>query len=166
LRLKGDARKVVRLEGDTTSAVHLLTPSCNYLTAAAELIYSFSVSADSDPVGYDIRVSGYDIVLEIMEGQCDTVATVGCSDDATPPSDYGSRIGGMLTPGKAYYVMVDGFSSGDFGPFTLTATFIANCQPYCDGNFCGSDSCGGSCGHAADATETQPCGADFVCAKA
>jgi hypothetical protein len=51
----------------------------------------------------------------------------------------------MTQPGT-YYVLVDGFSSKDFGAFTLTAIFVKGCQPQCDGNFCGDDSCGGKCG--------------------
>jgi hypothetical protein len=52
--------------------------------------------------------------------------------------------------------MIDGFSSVDFGPFEISSIFVKNCVPLCDGNFCGSDGCGGLCG---------TCNADFECAS-
>lgn len=42
--------------------------------------------------------------------------------------------------------MVDGYSSEDYGPFNMTVSFVDGCMPLCDGNFCGDDGCGGSCG--------------------
>lgn len=42
--------------------------------------------------------------------------------------------------------MVDGYSTTDNGPFTLVATFVNDCVPLCDGNFCGDDACSGFCG--------------------
>ena len=46
--------------------------------------------------------------------------------------------------------MVDGYSTTDLGPFELTTLFVNGCVPLCDGNFCGDDQCGGTCGSCAD----------------
>ncbi len=64
----------------------------------------------------------------------------------------GSRVSGEIDEG-IYFIMVDGYSTTDSGPFELSATFVNNCIPLCDGNFCGSDGCGGSCGSCADNEE-------------
>ena len=37
-------------------------------------------------------------------------------------------------------------STTDKGPFELVTTFVKECVPICDGNFCGPDLCGGFCG--------------------
>jgi len=143
-------RTTVVTQGDTSNSVHKMTPSCNYLTAAPERAYSFEVPAamvaNGAYVGYDIRVQGYDTVLEVMYGNCSTKNSIGCSDDATPPGSLGSKVSGKMTQPGTYYVLVDGFSSKDYGEFTLTAIFVKGCQPQCDGNFCGDDNCGGKCG--------------------
>jgi hypothetical protein len=143
-------RITVVTQGDTSNSVHKMTPSCNYLTAAPERAYSFEVPAamvaNGAYVGYDIRVQGYDTVLEVMYGNCSTKNSIGCSDDATPPGSLGSKVSGKMTQPGTYYVLVDGFSSKDYGEFTLTAIFVKGCQPQCDGNFCGDDNCGGKCG--------------------
>jgi hypothetical protein len=51
-------------------------------------------------------------------------------------------------------VMVDGYSGVDYGEFTLELRFRENCEPSCEGRFCGSDGCGGTCGE---------CGSDESC---
>ena len=67
--------------GTTSDSVHKMTPSCNYLTAAPERAYSFEVPAamvaNGDYVGYDIRVEGYDTMLEVMYGNCSIKNSIG-----------------------------------------------------------------------------------------
>ena len=152
LTLSGSERITVTVAGDTGSALHVMTPSCNELTAAPELVYTFVVAAGAT-FGYDIRSTGYDTVLQLYKGACTKDQVMSCADDATPPGDLGSRVAGMATAGT-YYVMVDGYSSADYGPFELSLTFVPDCLPLCDGNFCGPDNCGGICG---------TCGANDTC---
>ena len=52
--------------GDTGTTAHVLTPTCNYLTASPELIYKFVIPQGST-YGYDIRAMGYDTVLDLMK---------------------------------------------------------------------------------------------------
>jgi hypothetical protein len=82
---------------------------------------------------------------------------VACSDDATPPGETGSRIATMLQPGT-YYLIADGYSSLQGGPFTLTVRFTDGCVPQCDGRFCGDDHCGGQCGECAEGEACTPGG--------
>jgi hypothetical protein len=112
---------------------------------------------------YDFRSTGYDTVLQLMKDGCGSSGNPGqvvedhiinCNDDATPPGNLGSRIAGSISEGT-YYVMVDGYSTTDVGPFELVTTFVNDCVPLCDGNFCGDDKCGGSCGQCGEGTVCQ-----------
>lgn len=148
--------------GDSSSALHQAVPTCNSTSTSVELVYTFTVA---ETVGIDARSYGYDTVLHIRKedpatggNECldDTpAATVGCSDDASPPGDYGSRVATTLDPGT-YYLIVDGFDSTQFGQFQLDVKLVAGgCVPQCDGQYCGDDDkCGGDCG---------TCGDGFAC---
>jgi hypothetical protein len=152
------------LVGNSASALHQVVPTCNSLSTAVEVVYAFTAT---EKVGIDARSSGYDTVLHLRKADPVTPSagclndkpegTVKCSDDSSPPGDYGSRIATSLDPGT-YYLIVDGFDSSQFGAFTLTARFTAKgCVPQCDGRYCGGDDgCGGNCGS---------CGTGFACAK-
>lgn len=144
------------ITGDTSNALHQVVPTCNSTSTAVELVYTFEVTATDGFVGIDARSYGYDTVLHLRKedpatpgSEClvDTPAvTKACSDDASPPGDYGSKIATKLDPGT-YYLIVDGFDSSQYGPFTLFAKFTSDCVPQCDGVYCGgSDGCGGDCG--------------------
>jgi hypothetical protein len=146
------------IQGDTSGGIHQVVPSCNSTSTSMESVYTFTTT---QRVGLEARVFGYDTVLHLRkkltgDGAADCLdntpaKTVACSDDASPPGDYGSRITVALDPGT-YYLIVDGFDSSQFGPFTLKARFAADgCVPRCDGLYCGgSDGCGGNCGVCED----------------
>jgi hypothetical protein len=142
------------IEGDSGQGLHEVVPSCNRTSTAVERVYTFTVT---ERVGLEARVSGYDTVLHLRkkrgeDGAADCLdnaatRTLACSDDSSPPGDYGSRISLALDPGT-YYLIVDGFDSSQHGPFKLRVRFAAQgCVPKCDGLYCGgSDGCGGHCG--------------------
>lgn len=145
--------------GDTTKGLNIVVPTCNTASTAKELIYAFQVTSS---MGIDARVTGYDTVLEIRKSTCldpSTVVLNGCSDDDTPPGNLGSRVASLLSAGT-YYLIVDGYSSSNVGPFTLTVKFVPDCVPNCDGKACGDDSCGGTCGLCG---VDQACGSSFTC---
>ncbi len=140
--------------GDTSAALHQAVPTCNSTSTAVEVVYVFTTD---ETVGIDARSYGYDTVLHLRKEDAGTAgneclddtpaATVGCSDDASPPGDYGSRVAVTLDPGT-YYLIVDGFDSTQFGAFQLDVKVVENgCVPQCDGQYCGGDDgCGGDCG--------------------
>jgi hypothetical protein len=146
------------IEGDSSEGLHQVVPACNRTSTAVETVYSFTVT---ERLGMEARVSGYDTVLHLRkqrgaDGAVDCLddaaaRTLACSDDSSPPGDYGSRITVVLDPGT-YYLIVDGFDSTQRGPFTLQVRFAAEgCVPKCDGVYCGgSDGCGGHCGVCED----------------
>lgn len=146
------------IQGDSTGGFHQAVPSCNRTSTAAETVYTFTLT---ERLGMEARVSGYDTVLHLRkkrgaDGAADCLdntpsRTLGCSDDSSPPGDYGSRVTAALDPGT-YYLIVDGFDATQAGPFTLRVRFAAEgCVPKCDGVYCGgSDGCGGHCGVCGD----------------
>ena len=151
------------LTGDTSSGVNEVWPTCNSSSTAPEKIYTFTVGVNDGSVGIDARSHDFDTVLHLRKASCtDPKATIGCSDDAAPPGDYGSRVALLLAPGT-YYLIVDGFDGNSVGPYTLTVTFAANCVPACDGRYCGStDGCGGDCGVC---TQGSVCNTSGRCVK-
>jgi hypothetical protein len=143
------------ITGDTATGIHSVAPACNTASDASELVYTFTLDRT---VGIDARLTGNDTVLDLRRGDCvDTAASVACSDDATPPGAYGSRVATMLEPGT-YFLIADGYSSLENGPFTLTVRFTDGCVPQCDGRFCGDDGCGGACGDCGDGEACTPGG--------
>lgn len=145
------------LQGDSSSGLHQAVPTCNRTSRSVESVYTFTLT---ERMGLEARVTGYDTVLHLRRKSSDSGAadcvdntparTVACSDDASPPGNYGSRIAVALEPGT-YYLIVDGFDASQRGPFTLKVRFTSNgCVPKCDGLYCGgSDGCGGDCGTCA-----------------
>ncbi|MRG97715.1 lysyl oxidase family protein [Polyangium spumosum] len=145
---------VHQIQGDTTGGLHESVPTCNSTSTAAETVYTFTLT---EKMGIEARVSGYDTVIHLRKddtatpgNECigyNTAANAGCSDDASPPGDYGSRVDAALDPGT-YYLIVDGFDASQYGPFDLQVKFtVDGCVPHCDGLFCGTDDgCGGDCG--------------------
>jgi hypothetical protein len=146
------------IEGNTSDGIHQVVPSCNRTSTAVESVYTFTTT---QRLGLEARVSGYDTVLHLRkkrtaDGAADCLddaaaKTLACSDDSSPPGDYGSRITVALDPGT-YYLIVDGFDAAQFGAFALSVRFAAEgCVPKCDGVYCGgSDGCGGNCGVCGD----------------
>jgi hypothetical protein len=142
------------IEGNTSEGIHQVVPACNRTSTAVESVYTFTTT---QRLGLEARVSGYDTVLHLRkkrtaDGAADCLddaaaKTIACSDDSSPPGDYGSRITVALDPGT-YYLIVDGFDAAQFGAFVLKVRFAAEgCVPKCDGVYCGgSDGCGGNCG--------------------
>ncbi|MFO0630836.1 MAG: lysyl oxidase family protein [Polyangiales bacterium] len=144
------------VQGDTSTGVNGTVPHCNRASTARDLVYTFTLT---ETLAIDARVSGYDTVLSLRTGACaDSDPAMRtqpnwCSDDASPPGNYGSRIATML-PAGTYYLLVDGYNGQQQGPFDLSVRFVRDCVPQCDGKYCGDDGCGGSCG---------ACGAGQVC---
>jgi len=151
------------IAGDSTDGINETIPVCNRTSKSVERVYTFTTTTT---MGIEARATGYDTVLHLRREDPNTptndcldnspAATVKCSDDASPPGDYGSRIAAKLTPGT-YYLVVDGFDSSQYGPYELQVRLTADgCIPVCDGVYCGGDDgCGGDCGACGDGLECK-----------
>lgn len=163
--------------GNNENGLSVFGPVCN-ANSAKEQVYIFTIpegAGTNGVVGFNAQTNGYvdfdlngttvtgiDSVLDLRKinpttdpqqllTQCLNSPSVGCSDDSTPPGNYGSRITKKLGPGT-YMLVVDGFNSGELGNYKLEVTFFnSGCLPSCEGASCG----------ASFATETE-C-ANFQC---
>jgi hypothetical protein len=177
--------------GNNKVGLNIIHPICNRGSNAKELIYSIKVAPSKHYqfVGLDARVMSatgdptkLDTVLQLIEADpskypadnpsmaCvdaenkpDNVLIPGCSDDASPPGGYSSRVQWMLKPGVVYFLQVDGYDQNSgTGPFQLTVRLSPECNLACSGKRCGDSGCAGfTCG---DCDNGKICNNDFVCA--
>ena len=152
--------------GDTSTGIDLVKPTCGG-GGIKDLIYRFDVAVN---MGVEVRMlaasgdpGALDTVLAIHGADCVTQSPFPgfCSDDASPPGGFGSRVFGPLTPGS-YRLIATGFSSAQVGPFQLQVKFVPACVPTCDGRYCGSDGCGGTCGTCGSGQECSAAGRCFT----
>jgi hypothetical protein len=128
------------VQDNNTNGYDEVFPPCDPIPAP-EKIFKLVIN---QVMGIDAQSYGIDTAMAIYSGACGGTVD-GCNDDAAPPGNYGSHVWGMLQPGT-YLIAVNGFDTHAVGPFTLAVRLVPGCVPQCDGKFCGSDSCGGSCG--------------------
>jgi hypothetical protein len=144
---------------------------CPYsATGGRDVVYKYVATANiainvdlcSDATNYDTKTY-----------VCDGVVTniVGCSDDecgVTPPVGWKSWVHcAQLVAGHTYYIVVDGYSSTDYGNYTLSVNecvpCIVNCppgslaegEPTCFPNY--YDSYNGGCNSIPPAFTNLPC---------
>jgi len=144
--------------GDTSAGVAQVQMVCAP-TVEKQIVFKFSLDVaqgfEIQSLSIDGNPSGLDTIMAVHQVDCLTPypGYSFCSDDSSPPGGLGSRVRGLLPPGT-YSLIVSGYSGSTLGPFQLLVKFVPNCAPQCDGKFCGSDSCGGSCGTC---TEPEQC---------
>jgi hypothetical protein len=162
--------------GDTSIGINNIIPLCNLQSTASEQIYKI-VNTYGSFVGIEARVTalngdveGLDTVLQLIEVNPATHPNpdvgclesngkpffcVACSDDSSPPGGLSSRITWSMRAGYYYYLVVDGYSAAQVGPYKLTMTFTPGCTMACGGKYCGDSGCNGvQCG---------TCGAGLAC---
>ena len=106
-----------------------ITPTVNYDygAGAPDMAYQVNVSA-AESLFINVCGAQFDSVVYVRSGS-PTGPTVAVNDD----SDYcnspaSSLVTGTLAPG-IYYIIVDGFGPGSYGPYTLAiSTFTPSCS--------------------------------------
>jgi len=123
--------------------------TCTGLTfVGPEAIYSVKLDAET-VVSATLLNQQFQGQIAVMEKYC--ASTWACVAAAqTPGPGMGVQIQFKAKPQTQYYVVVDGSSSADFGPFALTSDC---CLPQCDGKVCGPDGCGMTCGECPGAQD-------------
>lgn len=106
---------------------------CPYsVTGGRDVVYRFTPAADV-VINVDLCDSGYDTKGYVVDGVISNV--VGCSDDecgTTPPVGWKSFIPCVsLIAGHTYYIIVDAYSSADFGAYQLRLTECTPCIVTC-----------------------------------
>ncbi|HOX77847.1 MAG TPA: choice-of-anchor J domain-containing protein [Bacteroidales bacterium] len=108
--------------------------ACPYDSSQApDVVYSYTPAA-SVIVDIDLCGSEYDTKIFVYENTVTPGIPYDCNDDfyyEEPCGLYVSKIEGLLlTGGNTYYIIVDGYSSGDFGNYDLSVTQSDN-TPQC-----------------------------------
>lgn len=183
---------VFYISDDNTRGVDIIQPYCNIISRATELIYSIHNTYGSF-VGLDVVMTGaggpdsMDTLMLLIEvkddpnpsvvaqgclsGNTNPIASVACSDDATPPGGVGSRVTWVMKPGYRYFIVADAYSANVVGPFDLKITLSnTGCTLSCDGKLCGPANCqnftcgsceaGKICSTSTNRCVTSPCKPD------
>jgi len=108
----------VQQSGNTAGMSNLYQGNC-VTTSGADAVWAMTVA---DQVSADILLSFNgpdDPTLYLFKGQCQPENEIGCH-----ATSWGNAalIGVDLTPGQ-YYIIVDGYSEDDMGPYDLKLTF-------------------------------------------
>ena len=108
----------------TTSGTGTMSGTCAVSATAPETVFSWTPTTSGIAVieTCSKTSTGYDTVLYVRSGDCETGTQVACSDDVTgcstsePNDHHASRASVSVTAGQTYFIVVDGFqtASGNF----------------------------------------------------
>jgi hypothetical protein len=105
--------------GDTCTEPNNYTSTCGGLANSPDIMYAWTAPATGTAVFSTCGGASYDTVLHARTVANDPGTQITCLDDFCGVQ---TEISFSVTAGLVYYVVVDGFSSGSCGPFTLTIT--------------------------------------------
>ncbi|MBK6765014.1 MAG: choice-of-anchor J domain-containing protein [bacterium] len=109
---------------------------CPYnVTGAPDVTYGYTPAVDQ-LVTFSLCLSGYDTKIYIYDGAPVPGGESACNDDASPcpgaTGNYRSYLECVqLYAGHSYCIVVDGYSSADFGDYTLTLEECTPCDVVC-----------------------------------
>lgn len=147
-------------EGDTSGHAAKLNPSClNINGSGPEVVYKIAAAQAGM---LDIKlVSSADLGLSVRKACDDPASELSCVDNASP--DGSIRVSVPVAAGEMLFVVVDGFSPADEGPYSISAKSrpiacgdaITDPTEECDdGDTDSGDGCSGAC--KLEPTETEP----------
>jgi len=110
--------------GTTAGYTHNYNEVCPYTaTGALDVVYSFTPAVDTYIV-VDLCNSSYDTKLYIYQDGETPGSPVACNDDACGSDGYRSLISRVqVFSGSTYYIVVDGYSSSDYGAYELNVDY-------------------------------------------
>ncbi|MDQ3031798.1 MAG: hypothetical protein M3Y87_05225, partial [Myxococcota bacterium] len=120
------------ITGTTAGATSDYGASCAAGSASPDVAYSFT--SDGSPRSYRLRVDtmSHDGSIHVHSASsCASADEVACNDDSG--GTRASELTLTNLPQGTYYVVVDGYSSGNAGPFTLTSSSTVLSPDTCAG---------------------------------
>ncbi len=96
--------------------------SINYGSGAPDIAYSFTLLAPQNLFISLCTSNNFDSVLYVRTNETDPNTTIAFDDDSASCGNTSSSLATGVLPAGTYYVVVDGNTAGDFGPFTLCLT--------------------------------------------
>lgn len=140
----------ISTSGTTAGYTNDYNSVCPYTaTGGRDVVYSYT-PASSVSVDIDLCGSSYDTKVYVFES--DGVTVVACNDDYYTDVECGEYVsfiaGAPLVGGNTYYIVVDGYSSSDFGAYQMVITENVPCVWGVDvippsGAVAESETCGG-----------------------
>lgn len=131
--------------GDTTGKADDFQTSCATDTGEPDLVYQLDLPAVTS-LHADV-VSSWGAAVELLDGSC-TGTGLAC--------DYGTWDHGALAAGR-YYLVVDGYYTGDSGTFTLNVAGTIAAGGRCDGALATGGALACDAGYACKGTTTKTC---------
>jgi len=118
--------------GTTAGYIDNYNEECPYTaTGGRDVVYSYTPAANgaiditlcNDATAYDTKLYVYDTPTPV------TGDAIACNDDVCStvayPSPYVSEVLSVpVTAGTTYYIVVDGYSSADYGAYAITVTAV------------------------------------------
>ena len=132
-----------QIEGDSSggeSGLEDYTSCSAWEFSGPETIYTMSVQ---EPTTTTLTLAGLPDggAIAVLDKFCAT--EWACQTLAVGLPGMAAQVVAKMVPGVVYYVLVEGVSEGDAGPFILNTDC---CVPQCAGLECGNDGCGTDCG--------------------
>jgi hypothetical protein len=123
----------VTVTGDTSRARPSgLAVSCAVAANSPDVWYQY-VPACTGRAAIDLCGSGYDTVVVLYAGTCDSLSEVACNDDALahcPSNHFSSYLEADVAAGQTYYVRVSGYN-GASGAYNLRIAGVAPANAPC-----------------------------------
>ncbi|MBI5499601.1 MAG: hypothetical protein HY907_05130 [Deltaproteobacteria bacterium] len=107
------------VSGNTCGQPNNYTATCGGSAASADIAYVYSPTRSGSATFSTVGGAGWDTVLHARTDCTSSGSEIACNDDY---SGLQSNITFAVTAGSTYYVIMDGFSSGNCGAFTITIT--------------------------------------------
>lgn len=147
-------------EGDTTGHAAKLNPTCLSINGSGpEVVYKVTAAKAGM---LDVKlVSSADLGVSVQMACADAASELACADAVSP--DGSVRLSVPVDAGQAIFIVVDGFSAADEGPFSLSVSSrpitcgdaITDPTEECDdGDTDSGDGCSSAC--KLEASETEP----------
>ena len=107
--------------GDTTNRPNTMRASCSSAMSGNEQIYRL-VAPSTGTLGLFLNLEGSQFSVSVRTSCDDDGSELGCS---SAPNKFSQvTLGVPVTMGQTYYVVVDGMTSGDLGPFYLVTQML------------------------------------------
>jgi hypothetical protein len=109
------------VSGDTTRARNDYASTCGAGGGSNDVAYVFTSDGSATTYTITSTTTSHDGVLHVhSSASCSTTDEVGCNDDYT--STRNSQVVLTNLPRGSFYIVQDGYASGNDGPFTLSST--------------------------------------------
>lgn len=106
----------------TISPVDFSCPAGSGDLRSRDVWFKFTASADYTAIATTCGAADYDTRIEIYEGICGALVSLGCNDDSSGCAGFTSKVAFPAVSGVEYLVRIGGSDVGDFGAGQILIT--------------------------------------------